>query len=118
MRQPSQGAASCLAYAVALSITACSPEAMGIVLDATSTASRVFKEAKDEERVRRDKVASERLGELSVGPQRLTVAELQALRKAVQDAKADGKVTLAEADHILIEMERAAALRGAPSRPR
>jgi hypothetical protein len=84
---------------------------MKIVIEATETASTAFKEARDEARVQRDKVVSERLGELSVGPNRLTVEELQPLKATVASAKADGKVTLEEADRILVEMERVAALR-------
>ena len=100
-----------LLLALPLAVTACSPEGMRIVLEATETASTVFKDARDDGRVKRDEVASKRLGELSVGPNRLTVGELQMLKVAVQAAKADGQVTLEEADQILIEMERAAALR-------
>jgi uncharacterized membrane protein YebE (DUF533 family) len=97
-----------------LVLAGCSAEAMGIVTEATETASRVFKEAKDEGRIQRDHVVSRRLGELSVGPNRLTVEELQPLKAIVAAAKADGKVTPEEADRILLEMERVAALR--PSR--
>jgi hypothetical protein len=78
---------------LALTPPACSAEAMKILLEATETASAVFKEAKDEARVKRDAAASERLGELSVGPNRLTVEELQPLKGIVVSAKADGKVT-------------------------
>ena len=102
-----------LTLTLAVAPLACSAEGMKIVLEATETASTVFKEANDDARVKRDAVASKRLGELSVGSNRLTVEELQPLKAAVLSAKADGKVTLDEADHILIEMERAAALRTA-----
>jgi cell division septum initiation protein DivIVA len=95
----------------ALGLVACSAEAMQIVTDATETASTVFEEAKDDARIQRDHVVSRRLGGLSVGSNRLTVQEPQPLRAAVAAAKADGKVTLDEADRILIEMERAAARR-------
>jgi hypothetical protein len=78
--------------------------------EATKTASTAFKDAKDDARVKRDAIASKRLGELA-GSNRLTIEELQALKAAVVSAKADGKVTLDEADQILIEMERIAALR-------
>jgi hypothetical protein len=99
-----------LVLTLALTPLACSAEGMKILLEATETASAVFKEAKDEARVKRDAAASERLGELSVGPNRLTVEELQPLKAIVVSAKADGNVTLEEADHILIEMERIASL--------
>jgi hypothetical protein len=59
----------------------------------------------------RDSVASERLGELLVGPKGLTLEELQPLRQVLADAKSDGKVTLDEADRILVEMERVITLR-------
>jgi hypothetical protein len=84
---------------------------MKIVGEATDTASKVFAEAKDEGRVQRDHVVSKRLGELSVGSNRLTVEELQPLKALTAAAKADGKVTPEEADRILVEMERVAALR-------
>ena len=103
---------------LSLGVLGCSVGGMGIVLEATNTDSAVFKEAKDEPRIRRDSVASERLGELSVGPNRLTIEELQPLRRIVEQAKADGKVTLDEADHILVEMERVAALRPSPTAKR
>ncbi len=99
-----------LVLTLALAPLACSAEGMKIVLEATEAASAVFKEAKDEARVKRDAAASKRLGELSVGKNRLTVEELQPLKGIVVSVKADGKVTLEEADHILIEMERIAAL--------
>src|SRR5688572_12087917 len=102
-----------LLLSLALGLSACSPEAMRIAVDATETASTVFKDAKDHARIKRDEDASRRLGELSVGANHLTVEELRPLKAAVVAAKADGKVTLNEADRILIEMERAAALRPA-----
>ena len=101
----------CLILAVPLGCVACSPGGMAISSEATETAATVFKEVKDEERIKRDRVASKRLGQLSVGFNYLTVKELQPLKKAVVDAKADGKVTFDEADLILIEMERVATLR-------
>src|SRR5688572_28921158 len=83
-------------------LSACSPEAMKIAVEATETASTVFKDLKDQARIKRDEEASRRLGELSVGSNRLTVEELQPLKAAVVAAKADGKVTLDEADRILV----------------
>jgi hypothetical protein len=84
---------------------------MSIALDATETASTVFKAARDEVRIKRDSVASERMGELLMGPKGLTVEELQPLKRIVAEAKADGKVTMEEADRILVEMERVITLR-------
>ena len=91
--------------------TACSPSAISISLEATETVAPIFAAAKDQGRVMRDRVASKRLGELFFGRNYLTAEELQPLKKVVADAKADGKVTLEEADKILVEMERVAALR-------
>jgi hypothetical protein len=82
---------------------------LSIVGEATDTASAVFKAAKDEARIERDKVASEQLGRLAAGSA-LTVEELQPLKGLVAASKADGKVTPDEADRILVEMERVAAL--------
>src|SRR5688500_590231 len=76
---------------------------MSIVAEATETASAVFKASKDEARIKRDNIVSERLGELSAGPD-LTVEELQPLKGIVKAAKADGSVTPEEADRILVEM--------------
>jgi hypothetical protein len=84
---------------------------MNISIEATDAASAVFKVAKDEARIRRDAGASKRMGQLSVGWNRLRVEELQGLKALVASAKADGIVTLDEADQILVEMERVAALR-------
>ena len=92
---------------------ACSPDAISISMEATDTVAPIFAAAKDMERIERDRVASKRLGQLSFGVNHLTVEELAPLKKAVADAKADGKVTFEEADRILLEMERAAALRPA-----
>ena len=100
--------------ALVVFLAGCSAEAIRIVTEATDTASTVFRERKDEARIQRDHAASSRLGELSVGPNRLTVQELQPLKAAIVSAKADGTVSPDEADRILVEMERAAALR--PSR--
>ena len=72
-------------------LTACSPEAMKVTMEATETASTVFKGAKDEARIQRDKVASTRLGELSVGSERLTVAELDRLKSIVASPRQMGK---------------------------
>lgn len=96
--------------AATVGVLACGIEATRITLEATETASTVFKQAKDDGRVKRDAVASERLGYLLVGPKGLTAKELQPLKETVRAAKADGKVTLDEADRILVEMERVAAL--------
>jgi hypothetical protein len=46
-----------------------------------------------------------------MGPKGLTVEELQPLKRIVAEAKADGKVTMEEADRILVEMERVITLR-------
>jgi hypothetical protein len=90
-------------------IAGCSIEAMKTTLEATDTASTVFKEARDEVRIKRDADASRRLGELC-GRNQLTAAEVQPLERIVSEAKADGRVTPEEADHILVEMERIVAL--------
>ena len=114
-RWPHRRTIACVA--LVLGLCGCSAEVMSIALDASETASTVFKEAKDEARIKRDSAASERLGELLVGPKGLTVEELQPLKRMVAEAKADGKVTLDEADRILVEMERVITLRP-PKRPR
>ena len=98
-----------LVVALVLALAGCSAEAMKIVVEATDTASTVFREAKDEARIRRDHDASGKLGQMSIGANRLTVEELQTLKRIVAEAKADGRVTPEEADRILIEMERVAA---------
>lgn len=101
---------------LAFGLLACDPEVFSIAIDATETASAVFKQAKDDARVKRDEVASKRMGELSVGPRALTAKELQPLKALVAAAKADGEVTLEEADTILVEMERVVTLRAPKSR--
>src|SRR5262245_58132427 len=113
MPVPTRPVSRWLVGVLLLVLSACSAEAMSIVTEATEAASAVFREAKDDARIERDHVASRRLGELSIGPNRLTLEELQPLKAAVVAAKVDGTVTLDEADRILIEMERAAALRPA-----
>jgi hypothetical protein len=92
-----------------IGVAGCGIEAMKITLQATDTASTVFKEVHDEARIKRDADASRRLGELC-GANRLTAAELQPLKRIVAETKADGKVTLEEADRILVEMERVVTL--------
>ena len=72
---------------MAFVVAACSAETK-VVMEATDTASTVFKETKDEERIQRDHVVSRRLGELSVGSNRLTMGELEPLKAAVAAAKA------------------------------
>lgn len=104
------------ALAFVLGLCNCSAEGMGIALDATETASTVFKEVKDEPRIKRDAAASERMGELLMGPKGLTAEELQPLKKLVAEAKVDGRVTPEEADKILVEMERVVTLRPAKRR--
>jgi hypothetical protein len=99
----------CAVLCTTLWLGGCSIEAFRVTLDATETASQVFKEARDEPRIKRDELASRRLGELCA-QNRLTAAEVQPLKHVVTRAKADGAVTLPEADEILIEMERIVAL--------
>jgi hypothetical protein len=94
-----------LTAAAAVVLSACSMDAMKVSLEATDAASTVFKKARDEGRIARDKKASHRLGELC-GSGRLTAADVEPLKRVVAEAKADGSVTLEEADRILVEMER------------
>jgi uncharacterized membrane protein YebE (DUF533 family) len=89
----------------AILVAGCSMEAMKVTLEATDTASGAFKAVHDDPRIARDARASQRLGELC-GSNQLPSAEVQLLKRIVAEAKADGKVTVEEADRILVEMER------------